>query len=81
MGPGNGLGVGTEVDGVLGPLVQDVPAGLYVWDLKVVTDGLYVVRCSPRLRSNDGGDPQTEQVTHSLGRKEGVGGRDGLEVR
>ena len=39
----NGLRVRTEVDGVLGPLVQHIPAGLYVRDLEVVTDGLNVM--------------------------------------
>ena len=81
VSPGQAPGVGAEVEGVVRPLVQDVPAGLDVRDLEVVTDGLDVVRGPPGLRPDDGGDTEAQQVANSLGRQEGIRGRNLLEVR
>ena len=80
VGPTNSLGIWTEVDGVLRPLVEDIPAGLDVRNLEVVADGLDVMRGSPRLGADDGGDAETEQVTHSARRQEGVRRRNVLKV-
>ena len=42
---GQGPWVGAEVERVLRPLVQHIPAGLDVRDLEVVTDGLETSIC------------------------------------